>query len=80
MHYTNDPVADYLAYDAEMDAYDQTVERHRPRCLKCHKPIYEDAFIPFEDDANANPDNLYCWDCVLGQSRAVHDIIIEQIE
>lgn len=45
LRYTDDPISDYAAYEAELVRLEQLV----PRCFKCKKPIMDDYYYEVEE-------------------------------
>lgn len=45
MQYTDDPIADFLQYDAEQQAWLDSL----PRCSECEEPIQDDSCFEFGD-------------------------------
>lgn len=43
--YTDDPISDHAAYEAELVRLEQLV----PRCFKCKKPIKDDYYYEVEE-------------------------------
>ena len=54
MQYTNDPVADHYAYDAECGAW----EKECPKCEICGKPT-------LSEDLHDTSDGLVCHECFM---------------
>ena len=51
--YTDDPLSDYAAYDAELVRLEKMV----PKCCCCGKPIMDDYYYEINDEA-------YCANCM----------------
>lgn len=52
--YTDDPLADYAAYEAELERLEKLV----PVCCKCKAPIAEDYCYELDED------RVVCADCL----------------
>lgn len=62
MPYTDDPIADFEAWDAEQ----QEKLEAMPICCECDKQIQEDELFDVYGD-------LYCWDCAVKLFRKSTD-------
>ena len=67
MPYTDDPIADFEAWDAEqqkkLDSF--------PKCTECGKRIQDDELFDVYGD-------LYCWDCAIKEFRRQTDYYIDR--
>lgn len=52
--YTDDPVADAAAYDAEL----ARLEKEVPVCCKCHKPVMDDFYYELDEE------RIVCAECL----------------
>lgn len=67
MHgYTNDPVADFLRHDKEL----QRELDKRPRCAYCNEPIQDDAYYDINGEC-------VCEDCLIEHHRKWVDDYVE---
>lgn len=62
MPYTDDPIADFEAWDAEQEAKLETF----PKCSECGKRIQDDELFDVYGD-------LYCCDCAIEQFQKSTD-------
>lgn len=54
LRYTDDPLADYAAYEAELARLEKLV----PKCCKCKKPIMDDYYYELDEERTV------CADCL----------------
>lgn len=51
--YTDDPIADHAAYEAEL----ARLEKEVPVCCYCNRPVMDDYYYEINDE-------VYCADCL----------------
>jgi formylmethanofuran dehydrogenase subunit E len=66
MFYTDDPVADFLSYDAECEREMDNL----PRCSECDEPIQDDFCYEFNGE-------LICPDCLEANHRKLVEDYVE---